>query len=413
MSIAHHEAPAAPPTTASDGESHTISAPYESVPRQLLIKFTGSGSEYFRIWIVNLLLTLVTLGLYFPWAKVRRLRYFYANTLVDSDPLQFHGTPLQMFKGFVIVVAGFALYSVAGEFSRTAGFLAFLVVAALWPLLFRSSMCFRLSNTSWRGLRFAFAGSKSGAYLAWLPLFLPGIGFIVFFVFSQALSGPDTRNVSFWLYQLGSGFIALGSIGVIPWLLYRLKSYQHRNYCFSSETTGFTIRVSDYYRTALKCLGVVMLVSIGALVLGIPATVGLFVMGEKEGMQTNMVAMIFVGLLMLAFGVLLYSVANSYMATRFQNLVWNGTRSKNLQFTSALRVAPMMALSVKNGFLTLLSLGMYWPYAVVAMTRLRLESVQVECSVDPAQWMAASSSVSPGSAMGDASGDFFGFDVGL
>ena len=45
---------------------------------KLRLEFTGSGSEYFRIWIVNLLLTLVTLGLYYPWAKVRRLRYFYA-----------------------------------------------------------------------------------------------------------------------------------------------------------------------------------------------------------------------------------------------------------------------------------------------------------------------------------------------
>jgi Bacterial protein of unknown function (DUF898) len=41
---------------------------------RLDVRFTGSGSEYFRIWIVNLLLMLVTLSLYYPWAKVRRLR---------------------------------------------------------------------------------------------------------------------------------------------------------------------------------------------------------------------------------------------------------------------------------------------------------------------------------------------------
>ena len=45
----------------------------------LRISFTGSGSEYFRIWIVNLLLLLVTFGIYYPWAKVRRLRYFQKN----------------------------------------------------------------------------------------------------------------------------------------------------------------------------------------------------------------------------------------------------------------------------------------------------------------------------------------------
>ncbi|MGI9025580.1 MAG: DUF898 family protein, partial [Burkholderiaceae bacterium] len=53
--------------------------------------FTGTGSEYFKIWIVNLALTLVTLSIYSPWAKVRRLRYFYGNTLLDDSPFEFHG----------------------------------------------------------------------------------------------------------------------------------------------------------------------------------------------------------------------------------------------------------------------------------------------------------------------------------
>ena len=55
-----------------------------SEPRELRIEFTGSGSEYFRIWIVNLLLILVTLGLYLPFAKARRLRYFYGNAPLTS-----------------------------------------------------------------------------------------------------------------------------------------------------------------------------------------------------------------------------------------------------------------------------------------------------------------------------------------
>ena len=47
--------------------------------RKFYVVFTGSGSEYFRIWIINLLLTLATAGLYLPWAKARRLRYFMGN----------------------------------------------------------------------------------------------------------------------------------------------------------------------------------------------------------------------------------------------------------------------------------------------------------------------------------------------
>ena len=35
------------------------------------VEFTGSGGEYFRVWIVNVLLTIVTLSLYTPWARRR------------------------------------------------------------------------------------------------------------------------------------------------------------------------------------------------------------------------------------------------------------------------------------------------------------------------------------------------------
>ena len=68
-------------------------APVSRPRYHLPITFTGSGDEYFRIWIVNLLLMLVTLGFYLPWAKVRRLRYFYGNTLVDGSALDFQADP--------------------------------------------------------------------------------------------------------------------------------------------------------------------------------------------------------------------------------------------------------------------------------------------------------------------------------
>ena len=67
------------------------------------VRLTGSGSEYVRIWIVNLLLMLVTLSLYYPWAKVRRLRYFHGCTELDSHPLEFHGNPWAMLRGYVLV----------------------------------------------------------------------------------------------------------------------------------------------------------------------------------------------------------------------------------------------------------------------------------------------------------------------
>ena len=60
-----------------------LQSPSVRAPEQL--RFTGSGAEYFGIWIVNLLLTIITLGIYSAWAKVRRLQYFYRHTEVAGS----------------------------------------------------------------------------------------------------------------------------------------------------------------------------------------------------------------------------------------------------------------------------------------------------------------------------------------
>ncbi len=90
-------------------------------PSVLPIEFGASGSEYFRIWIVNLLLTLVTVGLYYPWARVRKLRYFYGNTRVAGHAFDFHGNPWRMLRGYLLVGALLVLYSLAGRISPAAG----------------------------------------------------------------------------------------------------------------------------------------------------------------------------------------------------------------------------------------------------------------------------------------------------
>src|SRR5450631_475776 len=71
-------------------------------PEQL--HFTGSGAEYFGIWIVNLLLTIVTLGIYSAWAKVRRLQYFYRHTELAGSSFDFHGSPIRILIGRAIAL---------------------------------------------------------------------------------------------------------------------------------------------------------------------------------------------------------------------------------------------------------------------------------------------------------------------
>jgi uncharacterized membrane protein YjgN (DUF898 family) len=93
-------------TPGSDSSSQPSSA---HAPEQM--HFTGRGAEYFGIWIVNLLLTIVTLGIYSAWAKVRRLQYFYRHTEVAGSGFDFHGSPMKILVGRLIALVMLIAYN--------------------------------------------------------------------------------------------------------------------------------------------------------------------------------------------------------------------------------------------------------------------------------------------------------------
>ena len=369
--------------------------------RLLPVRFTGSGSEYFRIWIVNLLLTLVTLGLYYPWAKVRRLRYFYGNTLVDGAPLAFHGNPRKMFRGYMLVGVLFALYSMAGNFSAAAGFVALLIVAAVAPAMLKSSMQFRMANTSWRGLRFSFEGSIGGAYRAVLPLFVPGV------VLVGALGiVADPEQPPLWY-----GFVALAvtlvTIAVLPWLFWKLKQYQHNHYALASVQTTFKATLGSFYGLFFKSIGVALLVLVVPLALGVA-----FFLVNQGNAKPGVMGIVLLALAPLLGVLALLVVARSFLIARLQDLVWTKTGNRSLRFVSALRFTALSWLTLKNWLLMVLTLGFYWPFAAVAVARLRLEAVTVKTRQDPAT-LVTLLRAAEGEAAGDAAGDLFGLDIGL
>ena len=380
-----------------------------SEAHHLPIEFTGSGSEYFRIWIVNLLLMFVTLGIYYPWAKVRRLRYFHANTLVGGEPLGFHADPKKMFKGYVLVGVLFALYSAAGNFSALAGFLAFVIVAAIWPALLKSSMQFRLANTSWRGLRFHFKGSVGGAYRAVVPLFVPGL------VILAAVVGIDNPNKPPVWYLATLGVVALATLAVFPWLLWNLKQYQHNHYALASLQTTFKATLGSFYKLFFKALGV-MLLPIGLVIAFAAIAVFLGKTNLSSGALPKgiMNPAVLIVLVMASFAAVATTlvIARPYLTSRLQNLVWTRTGNASLRFVSDLRFSSLLWLTVKNWFFVVLTFGFYWPFAAVAVARMRLEAVTVKTRIDPDTLVSQMRSVE-GEAAGDAAGDLFGLDIGF
>lgn len=374
----------------------------QDTPRTLAVRFTGSGSEYFRIWIVNLLLIIVTLGFYLPFAKVRRLRYFYGNTVVDDQPLAFHGQPWAMFRGHVLLLVLFGLYAVAGQVSPVAALVAFVILAAIWPALWRAGLAFRLANTSWRGLRFAFRGDLLGAYATLAPM---GLGVALM------LAGPAWMGAPTQAQPLAPGVtVVFAGMAItlltLPWVLARIKRYQHDHYAWAGEQTRFGAGPGAFYGWALKLLGMATLamVALGGAVAGVVFGSGQDAKGPWLIYGPVVLIFVFYGVM----GLLLYP----WGIVRLQNMVWNATTSDQLRFDSRLALGATVRLHAVNIVLTLLTLGLYRPFAAVSMARLRLEAVTVQAQTDPATWQVGAGTAGADAA-GEAAGDFFGFDLGL
>ena len=134
--------------------------------------FTGTGGEYFRIWIVNLILSILTLGIYSAWAKVRTNRYFYGNTQVDNTGFEYHATPMAILKGRLFAVTLLLVYILASQLFPAASIAFVLILLLATPWIIWKSMQFNARMTSFRNVRFGFYGSLKVAYryLLFIPL---------------------------------------------------------------------------------------------------------------------------------------------------------------------------------------------------------------------------------------------------
>ncbi len=130
--------------------------------------FKGEGASFFGLLFINWVLTVISLGLYYPWAKERRLKFLYGETEFANSRFSFHGTGREMFKGFIKAILVFGiLYGIyfAAILSKdvTTILIGFLVFFSgfifLIPVAVHGTMRYRLSKTEYRGIRFSYTGN--------------------------------------------------------------------------------------------------------------------------------------------------------------------------------------------------------------------------------------------------------------
>jgi uncharacterized membrane protein YjgN (DUF898 family) len=332
------------------------------------LRFTGSANEYFRIWIVNVFLTVITFGIYNAWAKVRTRRYFYAHTNLDGHPFEYHANPISILKGNLLIGGALLLNSLAQQFFPLLAPILAIGMFIAFPYLIYLSLKFKAVNSSYRNLRFRFHGTKTESYAAyfWGPIAAP-----------------------FTMYLM------------MPFMLFKQKQYFFNNFSFGQSRFSFHGKPSYFYKVYLPIgLG---LAAIGGTFLAVFAN-------SRRDFESD--ATLFGLIVMYAVLLFAFTIFQNITYTLIMNYTWQHTYAVGkIRFKSTLRIGELVWLRFTNLLAIGLTLGLLTPWAKVRHAKYVLEHLTVLSKGDLEDFTAApTDSIN---SFGDAATDAFDVDLGL
>ncbi len=338
--------------------------------------FSGNAREYFGIWIVNVLLTIVTVFIYSAWAKVRRNRYFYGNTVIAGRAFDYHATGKQIFIGRLIVVGYIVITNILATIFPLLGLVVFLITLVALPWLIQRSLRFSARVTSYRNVRFDFTGTTGGAFVA-------------------VLLGSMVASISF-------GILApLASRWVWRYIFNNLR-YGDRPF----ETDP---KIGALYRI---CILPVALVVFGTVFLGILLAVAEAAFSATSGAAVDSVS----GFSPIHFAVVLifiaYGVASLLYRIGVRNVVFSAaTLDGKHRLVSDVPRLQYAWIAISNVIVTVLTLSLMRPWAAVRMARFMAIHTGVIVVGDLGEVL--SSMEASGSAVSAEYLDLEGFDFGF
>lgn len=366
-------------------------------------RFTGSGGEYFSIWIVNLLLSIITLGIYSAWAKVRREQYFHRNTLLDDQPFDYTGDPVRILIGRIVALLVIGVGSAVQEVNLVMALAVTAVFFLLFPWVIVRSMRFRARNTRYRNLSFAFTGTTFEALKAYFWIYVALLPFIAASILltpelkliqenPELAKAPETTNL---MLKLG---VALGVSVLLGALLFpayqcHVRSFLHRHLRYGNAQGTFDGTTSAFYGALFRTFGVSLLTVLLIGAVGFAAK-----MAEQPW------------LLVLAYPVLF--LPQAAYTVNMTNVTYRHAGIGNNGFVSDMKVGAMAWLLFTNLLLLMVTLGLAWPWIKVRLARYRLAHMSLLMVPGTVDAIIGEAQNNP-SAFGEEAAEFLDFDISL
>ena len=389
------------------------------------IQFKGDGTEYFKIWIVNVLLCIVTIGIYYPWAKVRTRRYFYANTEYADRYFDYHATGKQLFLGYLIGVFILFALQIVGSILPTIGLILPVVLFAFIPWIIMRSLKFNMRMTSFSNVRFSFKGNLKPAYIIYM--LIPILGYLaialpVFVSLFPMSKLDDGFNVIFAFMLFLVGLIAAIAIGIFVIGLFTKKAaeYQIGQTKFGQGDFFININTSKFIKIQLKkiliIIGCLIILSIlSGLVFAATMSGGFNLGSISNDIESAEASPLFVvGFLVVYFGFIatfLFATAYSYSRQR-QYIFENTTLDKAITFRSTVGAKRYFYILVTNMLLVLFTAGLALPWAKVRVARYIADNSWIEASaIDINSYLTQKEKEQ--SAIGEEIGDVLDIDIDI
>lgn len=360
-------------------------------PHQYDFYFHGTGLEYFRIWIVNLLLIIITLGVYSPWAKVRRLRYFYGNTELNGEVFDFTANPKRILLGRLIALGIYIAISVASSFSPVLSVLGGILLALMFPWLLRSTLRFRARNSQYKNVRFIFEGSLLHAYLLFGTM-----GLFSGFMFYLLSSDIDSVSANTNIIQSLLFFMLFGLLSPVAWFVF--KRYQFNNTYFGTMNFQFNATLWQVYKAMIMPI----LIGFGFIIISVITMIIGGTIGNESGLGLAVLGVIGIYLAML----IIAPLTQAYL----YKVVWENTTLDNNQFAlNDFSVFRFAFIQFTNLLMIGLTLGLFMPWAVVRLQRYKTETLCLLSNDDFDTLMTPQ--VAQVSGIGEEIADVFDLDV--
>jgi len=335
------------------------------------LKFHGEGGKYFVIWLVNIFLSIITLGIYSAWAKVRTYRYFYGNTELSGDRFDYHARPLQILIGRIIAFIGIVIFYICSMASETLTMLIVAVFVLLLPWIIVRSWRFNAIMSSYRGVRFNYICRLGRAY--WVFLGFPlvcFIGLILAFGVARFLASGLTEFILALVFFIPAFITFNGVSTALSYDLY-VNNLFFGDAAFKGEMKkGAFVKMA--FKSALIVVPVLLIIALALIQMYYSINYLSRMALSEEAIAMSVYN--HMGLIILVYVLMLLGsmVAAAWLIVAHRNYVANQT----MKFTSYL------GLLFTNALIVIFSLGIASPFAHVRHARYVLETLEVEGDLD-------------------------------